>query len=63
MKQGLIGAATAFAAVITYGVVTGAQAPAQGGQPAVYPPPAVKIQAGDAPAYAFDITKLKSITC
>jgi len=57
MKQGLIGAATAFAAVITYGVVTGAQAPAQGGQPAVYPPPAVKIQTGDAPAYAFDITK------
>ena len=29
MKQGLIGAATALAAVITYGAVTGAQAPAQ----------------------------------
>ena len=57
MKQGLIGAATALAAVITYGVVTGAQAPAPGGQAAVYPPPAAKIQAGDAPGYAFDITK------
>src|SRR5829696_1882672 len=56
MKQGLIGALTALAAVVTYGVVTGAQAPAQG-QPPVYPPPAVKIQPGDAPAYAFDITK------
>ena len=55
MKQGMIGAVTALAAVVTYGVVTGAQAPAPG--PAVYPPPAVKIQAGDAPAYAFDITK------
>ncbi len=57
MKQGMIGAVTALAAVVTYGVVIGAQAPAQ--QPArpVYPPPAVPIQAGDAPAYAFDITK------
>ena len=56
MKQGMIGAVTALAAVVTYGVVTGAQAPAQG-QPPAYPPPAAKIQQGDAPGYAFDITK------
>jgi hypothetical protein len=56
MKQGMIGAVTALAAVVTYGAITGAQAPAQGQAP-VYPPPSVKIQPGDAPAYAFDITK------
>jgi len=56
MKQGMIGAVTALAAVVTYGAVMGAQAPAQTARP-VYPPPAVPIQAGDAPAYAFDITK------
>ncbi len=56
MKQGMIGAVTALAAVVTYGVVTAAQAPATPARP-VYPPPAVTIQAGDAPAYAFDITK------
>ena len=55
MTQGMIGAVTALAAVVTYGVVMGAQAPAQPARP-VYPPPAVPIQAGDAPAYAFDIT-------
>jgi mannose-6-phosphate isomerase-like protein (cupin superfamily) len=58
MKEGLIGAATALAAVVTYGAVTGAQAPAPSARPAVvYPPPEAKIQPGDAPAYAFDITK------
>ena len=56
MKQGMIGAVTALAVVVTYGAITGAQAPASG-SPVVYPPPAAKIQAGDAPAYAFDITK------
>jgi hypothetical protein len=56
MKEGMIGAATALAAVVIYGAIPGAQAPGQGQAP-VYPPPAVKIQPGDAPAYAFDITK------
>ena len=42
-------------AVVAYGVVTGAQAPAQARRR--YPPPAAKIQPGDAPGYAFDITK------
>ena len=53
MKQKMLGAVTALAAVVAYGAVTGAQAPAQ----APVPPPAAKIQAGDAPNYAFDITK------
>ncbi|MFN8066522.1 MAG: hypothetical protein U0P82_17160 [Vicinamibacterales bacterium] len=58
MKQGMIGAVTALAAVVTYGVVTGAQAPAAQNQPPVYPPPATqKANVGDAPAYAFDIMK------
>src|SRR5215212_2826022 len=57
MKQGMIGAVAALAAVVTYGVVIGAQAPAQTSGSAQYPPPEVKIQQGDAPAYAFDITK------
>ena len=58
MKQGMIGAVTALAAVVTYGVVTGAQAPAGGNQPPAYPPPATqKANVGDAPAYAFDIMK------
>jgi len=57
MKQGMIGAVTALAAVVTYGAVVSAQAPAQGQAP-VYPPPATqKATPGDAPAYAFDITK------
>ena len=55
MKQKLSVAIAAMAAVVTYGVVTRAQAPASG--PAVFPPPAAKIQQGDAPNYAFDITK------
>src|SRR5215510_16095066 len=53
MKQKLIVAAAALTAVVVYGVVTGAQAPA----PATFPPPAAKVQSGDAPNYAFDITK------
>jgi len=57
MKEGLIGAATALAAVIIYGAAGGAQAPNQQAEPAVYPPPAADIHAGDAPAYAFDISK------
>jgi mannose-6-phosphate isomerase-like protein (cupin superfamily) len=54
MKQKLIVAAAALTAVVVYGAVTGAQAPAPA---ATFPPPAAKIQAGDAPNYAFDITK------
>ena len=58
MKQGMIGAVTALAAVVTYGVVTGAQAPAPQAQRPEYPPPATqKANPGDAPAYAFDIMK------
>ena len=53
MKQQMLGAVTALAIVVAYGAATGAQAPAQ----APVPPPAVKIQSGDAPGYAFDITK------
>jgi mannose-6-phosphate isomerase-like protein (cupin superfamily) len=53
MKQQMLGTVTALAAVVAYGAITGAQAPGQ----APVPPPAVKIQAGDAPNYAFDITK------
>ena len=55
MKEKMLAAAIAFATVATYGAVTGAQAPAPA--PPQVPPPAVKIQAGDAPNYAFDITK------
>ena len=54
MKQKLIVAAAAMTAVVAYGVVTRAQAPASS---AAFPPPAAKIQPGDAPNYAFDITK------
>ena len=54
MKEKLITAAMALAGVAAYGAVSGAQAP---GSQAPFPPPAVKIQAGDAPNYAFDITK------
>jgi len=53
MKQKLMVAAAALTAVVAYGVVTGAQAPAS----APFPPPAAKVQTGDAPNYAFDITK------
>ena len=53
MKQQMLVVITAFASVAVYGAVTRAQAPAQ----APVPPPAAKIQAGDAPGYAFDITK------
>jgi mannose-6-phosphate isomerase-like protein (cupin superfamily) len=51
----MIAAAIAFAAVVALSVATRAQAPAAA--PAPFPPPAVKIQPGDAPNYAFDITK------
>jgi hypothetical protein len=61
MKQGLIGGVIALTAVVAWGARTGAQAPAPGAagqaQTIVYPPPEAKIQAGDAPAYAFDIPK------
>src|SRR5215831_9564521 len=53
MKQKLMVAAAALTAVVVYGVGTDAQAPAA----APFPPPEVKIQQGDAPNYAFDITK------
>ena len=54
MTQKMFGAMTAIAAVVVHGAITGAQAPAA---QAPVPPPAAKIQAGDAPGYAFDITK------
>ena len=58
MKQGLIGAATAVAAVMTFGVVASAQTPAAAPAAPVYPPPATQpAHVGDAPAYAFDIMK------
>src|SRR5471032_134791 len=53
MKEKMLAAVIAVATVAAYGAATGAQAPAQN----PVPPPAVKIQAGDAPNYAFDITK------
>jgi mannose-6-phosphate isomerase-like protein (cupin superfamily) len=43
--------------VVGGGAMMQAQAPAGAQGAAVYPPPAAKITAGDAPAYAFDITK------
>lgn len=55
--------AATLAAVIACGSLMRAQAPAapaqaaQGQGQAVFPPPAAKIQEGDAPNYAFDITK------
>jgi hypothetical protein len=55
VKEKLLAIAIAIAAVSAYGVAPGAQAPAQ--TPPSVPPPAAKIQAGDAPGYAFDITK------
>ena len=57
MKEKMLAAAIAVATVATYGAVTGAQAPTPAAAPPQVPPPAVKIQAGDAPGYAFDITK------
>ena len=61
MKQISISALVALTAVSVFGLVGGAQAPAQGqGQVqgrAVFPPPQAKIQPGDAPNYAFDISK------
>jgi hypothetical protein len=53
MTKQMLAAALAVAAIVVYGAVTGAQAPAS----APVPPPAAKIQTGDAPNYAFDITK------
>jgi mannose-6-phosphate isomerase-like protein (cupin superfamily) len=57
MRQKMIGAATALVAVVVYGAAAGGQAPPQAPGPATFPPPAAKVQAGDAPNYAFDITK------
>src|SRR4051795_7081765 len=53
----MLAAAIAVVTVAIYSAATGAQAPAAPPGPAAVPPPAVKIQAGDAPNYAFDITK------
>ena len=53
VKGKMLLAMTALAMVGAHGAVSGAQAPAQ----VQVPPPAAKIQAGDAPGYAFDITK------
>src|SRR5499433_2299755 len=62
MKQKMLSAAFALTALIAYGAGarSSAQAPAQPSatpSSAPFPPPAAKIQAGDAPNYAFDITK------
>src|SRR5215471_11027383 len=53
MRQRVVTMAIGLAAVAAYGATSGAQAPAQ----SPVPPPAAKIQPGDAPGYAFDITK------
>jgi hypothetical protein len=53
MIRKMITAATALAAVVAYGTLTGAQAPAT----APVPPPETAIQPGAAPYYAFDISK------
>ena len=55
VKEKMLAAAIAIASVSAYGVVPRAQTPAQA--PSPVPPPAAKIQPGDAPGYAFDITK------
>ena len=55
VKEKMLAAAIAIATVSAYGVVPRAQTPAQA--PSPVPPPAAKIQPGDAPGYAFDITK------
>src|SRR4051812_28970532 len=55
MKLKTIRVAAACAVVTCTGIAAAqAQTPAQAAQ---YPPPAAKIQPGDAPGYAFDITK------
>ena len=56
MTQNVIGIAAAAAAIVIRAATASAQAPAAAAA-APFPPPAVKIQAGDAPNYAFDITK------
>jgi hypothetical protein len=53
VKEKMLAAVIAIVTVSAYGAVTRAQAPA----PSPVPPPAAKIQPGDAPGYAFDITK------
>jgi hypothetical protein len=55
VKEKMLAAVIAIATLSAYGAVTGAQAPAP--SPSPVPPPAAKIQPGDAPGYAFDITK------
>lgn len=57
MKSHLMTAAATLAVVVAYGALGGAQGPAPGGAAPVFPPPAAKITPGDAPNYAFDITK------
>src|SRR6476646_7087798 len=57
MKRWMSSAVLALAAVAMYGVVSRAQTPAQATPPPPFPPPAAKVQQGDAPNYAFDITK------
>ena len=57
MRQKMISAVAVLTAVVVYGVVTGAQAPAGNAAASPVPPPAKPIQVGDAPNYAFDITK------
>ncbi len=57
MKVKLFGSVAVLAAVVAGGTMMSAQAPAQAQGPAVFPPPAAKIQEGDAPNYAFDIPK------
>ena len=55
-RQMILGIAV-LGAVVGGGAMMQAQAPAPAQGPAAFPPPAAKITAGDAPNYAFDITK------
>ena len=57
VKEKILAAALGLAAFVVYGAVTIAQAPVPSQAPSPVPPPAAKIQPGDAPGYAFDITK------
>ncbi|HEX4348136.1 MAG TPA: hypothetical protein VHZ73_11215 [Vicinamibacterales bacterium] len=56
MKSHLMTVAATLAAVVAYGALGGAQGQAPASAP-VFPPPAAKVASGDAPNYAFDITK------
>jgi oxalate decarboxylase/phosphoglucose isomerase-like protein (cupin superfamily) len=58
MNRNTITAAVIVSAVVAYGALTRAQAPAQApAAQAAVPPPEAPIQAGAAPYYAFDISK------